>query len=275
MAAFIAAAFIAVAVTVVGGPAATGRPASGVGASPSFYVALGDSVPVWDGSHSYAHLLENHYRTTVPGLALEDMAVSGATTTSMRKGGQYRSAIRFLESHRGRIALITIDIGGNDVVGCASSTGIDQSCVTKGLATVERNLSTMLAGLKAAAPSVPLIGMSYYDPFLGDWLAGGEARTLALDSLSVVRSLNREVVSLYGGSSATADVTGAFRTQNQSSLVSSRWGRVPVDVDRACSWLDITCQVGQTEGFGDDPNVPGQRQIAAAFESTIGDLRTP
>lgn len=249
--------------------------AAGKAAASSFYVALGDSVPVWEGTHSYAHLLEDHYRSSIPGLALEDKAVSGATTTSMLKGGQYRSALRFLDHHPGRIALITIDIGGNDVVGCASSTGIDQSCVTKGLATVEKNLSTMVSGLRAAAPSVPLIGMSYYDPFLGDWLAGGGARTLALDSLSVVRSLNREVVSLYGGSSATADVSGAFRTQNQTTLVASPWGRVPVDVDRACSWLDIMCQVGQTEGFGDDPNVPGQRRIAAAFERTIGDLRTP
>jgi hypothetical protein len=202
------------------------------------------------------------------------MAVSGATTTSMLDGGQYRSALRFLGSHVGEIALITIDIGGNDLVGCASPTGIDKTCVRKGLATVEKNLSTMLSGLRAAAPSVPLIGMSYYDPFLGDWLAGGTARTLALDSLSVVSALNREVVSLYGGP-ATADVAGAFANHDDTTFVSSPWGSVPVDVDRACSWLDITCRVGQTEGFGDDPNVPGQRRIAGAFESTIGDLRNP
>jgi lysophospholipase L1-like esterase len=262
---------------VVGGAAvaaaATGGAASGDTAS-HFYVALGDSVPVWDGSHSYPHLLRNHYRTSVPGLALKDMAVSGATTTSMLEGGQYRSALRFLTSHVGQITLITIDIGGNDIVGCASATGIDKSCVTTGLATVEKNLSTMLSGLRAAAPSVPLVGMTYYDPFLGDWLAGGEARTLALDSLSVVGTLNRELVSLYGRSS-TAAVAHAFATDDDSTFVGSPWGSVPVDVDRACSWLDITCQVGQTEGFGDDPNVPGQRQIAAAFESTIGDLRIP
>jgi lysophospholipase L1-like esterase len=253
---------------------AAGGAGSGETVSPSFYVALGDSVPVWDGSHSYPHLLRKHYRASVPGLALEDMAVSGATTTSMLEGGQYRSALRFLRRHVGQIALITIDIGGNDIVGCASPTGIDRSCVAKGLATVDKNLSTMLSGLRAAAPSVPLIGMTYYDPFLGDWLAGGAARTLALDSLSVVDTLNRELDSLYGASS-TAGVARAFTTDDDSTFVDSPWGSVPVDVDRACSWLDITCQAGQTEGFGDDPNVPGQREIADAFEITIGDLRTP
>jgi hypothetical protein len=173
------------------------------------------------------------------------------------------------------MALITIDIGGNDVVHCAGPTGIDPDCVSAGLAKAEKNITTMLTGLRAAAPSVPIIGMNYYDPFLGDWLAGGQAETLALDSLSVVATLNNELTALYGGPSTTADVAGVFRTANDTRRVPSPWGRVPVDVDRACSWLDITCQVGQSEGFGDDPNIAGQKKIAAVFERTIGRLGAP
>lgn len=252
------------------------RPASpGGSGARSFYLALGDSVPVWDGTHSYAHLLENHYAARDPGLVLEDMAVSEATSSSMRNGGQYQAALRFLHRHAGHIALITIDIGGNDVVHCAGPTGIDPDCVSSGLATAEKNITAMLAGLRSAAPSVPLFGMNYYDPFLGDWLAGGQARTLALDSLSVVASLNGEMDNLYGGRSTTADVAGVFQTANDTTMVGSPWGRVPVDVDRACSWLDITCQAGSTEGFGDDPNIDGQKRIAAVFERTIGRLRSP
>jgi hypothetical protein len=203
------------------------------------------------------------------------MAVSEATSSSMLNGGQYQSALRFLHKHVGHIALITVDIGGNDVVHCASPTGIDQACVTNGLATAKKNITTMLSGLQAAAPSVRIIGMNYYDPFLGDWLAGGQARTLALDSLSVVASMNAELVKLYGGPSVTADVADVFKTSNDTSLVRSRWGQVPLDVDRACSWLDITCRVGRTEGFGDDPNIAGQKKIAAVFERTIGKLQAP
>jgi lysophospholipase L1-like esterase len=270
-----------VALALSSAPAGASAPTGGGPGSPggsgtrSFYVALGDSVPVWDGTHSYAHLLENHYAAGLPGLVLEDMAVSEATSSSMLDGGQYRSALRFLHRHAGHVALITIDIGGNDVVHCASPTGIDQNCVAAGLATAQKNITTMLSGLRAAAPSVPLIGMNYYDPFLGDWLAGGQAETLALDSLSVVATLNGELSTLYGGPSTMADVARVFKTQNDRTLVPSAWGLVPVDVDRACSWLDITCQVGQTEGFGDDPNIAGQKKIAAVFERTIGKLGAP
>lgn len=183
--------------------------------------------------------------------------------------------MRFLQKHVGHIALITIDIGGNDVVHCATPSGIDMTCVTHGLATMQSNLTTMLAGLGAAAPSVPIIGMNYYDPYLGDWLAGGAARTLALGSLAVVAELNSDLESVYGGAAETADVQDAFKTADDGSMVSSAWGKVPVDVARACSWLDIVCHRGQPEGFGDDPNVTGQTKIAAAFEHVIGRLRTP
>ena len=267
-----------------GASGAAGTGAAGTGAAgtasessapTSYYLALGDSVPVWDGTDSYAHLLENHYVSTIPGLTLEDMAISGATTTSMLKGPEYRTALRFLHSHVGHMTLITIDIGGNDLVHCATATGINQACTKKGLATVAHNLTKMLSGLKKAAPSVPIFGMNYYDPYLGDWLAGGSVRTLALGTLPIVARLNTELVSLYGGPSVTADVTDAFKTSNDTSLVDSPWGKVPIDVDRACSWLDITCHKGASEGFGDDPNISGQKTIAAVFEHTIGKLRSP
>jgi hypothetical protein len=250
-------------------------PVAGKSAARSYYLALGDSVPVWDGVHSYPHLLENHYGSGIAGLTLKDMAVSEATTTSMLDGGQYQAAVRFLQKHVGHVALITIDIGGNDVVHCATPSGIDMACVTNGLVTMKTNLTTMLAGLGAAAPSVPIIGMNYYDPYLGDWLAGGAARALALGSLAVVAQLNSDLEAVYGGPSVTADVQGTFKTADDISMVGSPWGRVPVDVARACSWLDIVCRRGQPEGFGDDPTITGQTKIAAAFERTIGKLRAP
>jgi hypothetical protein len=255
--------------SAVSGAQSAGTPAG----APSYYVALGDSVPVWDGSHSYAHLLAEHYSRQIPGLTLENLAVSEATTTSMLEGGQYRKALRFLRRHAGHVSLITIDNGGNDLLPCASAGGIDQNCVDAALTTVDHNLDTMLAGLAQAAPGVPIIGMNYFDPFLGDWLAGGAARALALDTLPVVADLNAHVTADYGGEPTTADVSRAFRTADDAIRVASPWGRVPLDVERACSWLDITCHRGAVEGFGDDPNIAGQVKIAAAFEHTIGRLR--
>ena len=241
----------------------------GQSGSGPFYLALGDSVPVWDGDASYPNLLLDHYKTAVPDLQLVNLAVSGETTTSMIEDGQYAAALAFLHAHENEVALITIDIGGNDVVGCASSSGVNEQCFQQAEAVMATNITTMLGGLHGAAPGVPIFGMTYYDPFLGDWLAGGVARTIALGTIPGAVALNETLTSLYGAN-RTADVQDAFAVTNSTTLVSSSWGTVPVDVADACQWLDIECAVGQLEGFGDDPNAAGQVQIAQAFENVIG-----
>jgi hypothetical protein len=193
----------------------------------------------------------------------------------MLQAGQYQDALQFLRAHRRHVALITIDIGGNDLVGCVSATGIDKRCGTQARATIKRNLGRMLAGLRAAAPHARLFGMTYYNPFLGNWLAGGPARSLTLATTPGLLALNRELTHLYGGAKNTADVQGAFRATDFKTIVPSAWGHVPIAVKRACKWLDIGCQSGALEQFGDDPNVAGAGVIASAFERKIGVLSRP
>jgi GDSL-like Lipase/Acylhydrolase family len=260
----------AVAVASAGGTS----PARRVSVRTSYYLALGDSVAVATGASSYPYLIARDYQRKLPGLRLDDIAVAGATTGSMQ-GGQYTAARRFLEAHRGHIALITIDIGGNDVAGCFGPGGVNDACFSHTLATVKHNLASMLAGLRKAAPGARVIGMSYYNPFLGYWLAGGVFRSFALSTVSAGIALNHELTALYGGPKKTADVQGAFRATDLTTTVASRWGEVPIAVNRACSWLAIQCHVGAPEGFGLDPNADGEAQIAAAFERTIGALRAP
>jgi lysophospholipase L1-like esterase len=234
-----------------------------------YYLALGDSVPVWEGTDSYPYLILARERRRLPNLELDNLAESGATTTSMRDDGQFEQALAFLRQHRGHVALITIDIGGNDVVGCFSTSGPNPACFRRGKRMIRRNLSAMLRHLRAAAPGVSIVGMTYYDPFLGDWLAGGTTRSLVLDTIPKLLSLNRELASLYGPKH-TADVQDAFASTQLSKMVGSRWGTVPLAVKRACSWLDIECHRGAPEGFGDDPDVAGERVIARTFEKLLG-----
>jgi lysophospholipase L1-like esterase len=241
-------------------------------AKPLYYLALGDSVPVWNGAKSYPYRILAHYQPRLRGLMLDDIAVSGATTESMLTGGQYDTALQFLRAHRGHVALITIDIGGNDLVGCIGVTGIDPACATQARATIKRNLRKMLGGLRASAPHVPLFGMTYYNPFLGNWLAGGAGRSLTRATTPGLLALNHELTSLYGGAKTTADVQGAFAATDFKKIVPSPWGAIPIAVKRACSWLDITCRAGAPEGFGDDPNPIGAAVIASAFERRIGVL---
>jgi lysophospholipase L1-like esterase len=244
-------------------------------AKPAYYLALGDSVPVANGTQAYPYRILAHYQRTLRGLNLNDMAIAGATTGAMLNGGQYQAALQFLKAHRGHMALITIDIGGDDVAPCFGATGIDQGCETQARATIKSNLSTMLAGLRAAAPHVPLIGMTYYNPFLGYWLAGGFFRSFALATVPGGVALNRELTTLYGGTKNTADVQGTFKATDLTTTVSSQWGMVPIAVKRACSWLDIVCHAGAPETFGLDPNPTGEAKIAAAFEQKIGALPAP
>jgi lysophospholipase L1-like esterase len=238
----------------------------------SYYLALGDSVPVWNGPQSYPYRIVAHYRRRLHRLTLDDIAVPGETTASMLRGNQYRAALQFLRVHRGHIALITIDIGGDDLGRCVGLSGIDQRCATQVRASIKRNLGEILAGLRAAAPHVPLFGMTYYNPFLGDWLAGEAARAFTLSTIDGLKALNHELTSLYGGAKKTADVQGEFKATNFATKVPSRWGTVPVAVKRACLWLDIVCNKGALEGFGEHPNLLGAARIAHAFERRIGAL---
>ncbi len=252
--------------------------------APVYNLALGDSTAMWNGTRSYPDLITNHYASSVPDLTLVDMACSGESTSTMIArslcapgGSQYQNALSFLRAHTGKVALVTIDIGGNDVVNCISAP-TPATCFVNGLKTMQKNLATILAGLRAATHShVPIIGMNYYDPLLGDWLAGpGPTRTLASTAMAGLATLNHDADTVYARFKVpVADVTGAFQSSDMTHLVSSPWGRIPVAVDRACTWLDITCHKHAAEGFGDDPNDGGAKVIAGAFEHAIGTLHRP
>ncbi|MHB8220920.1 MAG: SGNH/GDSL hydrolase family protein, partial [Acidimicrobiales bacterium] len=271
------------------------RPIVGIAAAPStlrtpdrqpIYLALGDSAPVWDGSASYPDLITTHYQTSVPGLRLVNLAQSGATTTSMLHSygtstSQEQLAELYLRAHRGSVALVTIDIGGNDLLGCANDVfgggGTRTSCFAAVEARMVANLQTILTGLRqAAGPEVRFVGMTYYNPYLGNWLGGGSNRVSAVASTPYLVHLNNVLTATYAGTGVpVADVGSAMQSTDMSTSVPSPWGNVPVAVTRACSLLDIGCAVGQPESFGDDPNVAGAAVIAQAFEKTISTLSPP
>jgi lysophospholipase L1-like esterase len=251
-----------------------------------YYLALGDSVPVWNGNNSYPYLIAANYSSTNPGLQVVDMACSSETTGTMLANSlcapapqrsQQQEAVAFLQAHQGQVALITIDIGGNDLLPCVNGLTVNLSCIQQAESTMVQNLDTILNGLRqAVGPTVPIVGMNYYDPFLGDWLAGGSTQVLANLSVSLVTNLNTLLAGAYQRIGApVADVETAFHTTDLTDMVSSPWGSVPVAVDKACTLLDITCTVGQPEGFGDDPVPAGATVIAQAFEQIIGTTISP
>ena len=275
------------AATGPGGEGCTKRnsrsPSGRCGPAAAYYLAVGDSVPVWNGTDSYPdQILRSSVTRSVPGLKLVNVACSSETSAtfiadSVCGGSQLARAVDFLKSNQGHVALITIDIGGNDVLPCASLSGIDWGCATVVFGEVQTNLRTILRSLReAAGPSVPLYAMNYYNPFLGYDLIGPAARPLILQTVFGQQVLNNLLEQTYAEFGVpVADVDAAFKSTDLTTIVASEWGNVPLAVERACTLLDITCITGQPESFGDDPNVKGATLIAETFESLIGRVPRP
>src|SRR5580700_9691159 len=176
-----------------------------------YYLALGDSLAAGVGSPDGKGYVADIYakeHKVLSGLVLENLSCSGATTGSMLDGGgcsyttgsQEGDAEAFLKAHPGQVAFITVDIGANDVDGCTDGTSVDTACVTAGLNTITKNLPLVLSGLTSAGGSTPILGMSYYDPFLAEWLLGSSGQSLARQSVALLDELNGILAGDFGAS---------------------------------------------------------------------------
>ncbi|MGH9043731.1 MAG: GDSL-type esterase/lipase family protein [Acidimicrobiales bacterium] len=250
-----------------------------------YYLALGDSLANGFGAtagQGYVDDLFARYRAEIPGLQEVDLACDGETTTSFINGGgcnysegsQLGAAEAFMSSHPGQVAFITMDIGGNDITGCATATpalSISQGCLSDAEQVAGLNLSAIGRGLRAAGgPGVPIFGMTYYDPFVVDWLAGGAGVSESEQSVGDLETFNAALSSAYESFGASvADVFGAFQASDFAEVVSSPYGSVPKNVALACAWLLVECEDGGVGAISIHPNASGYSEIATAFEAVI------
>src|SRR5215831_9559396 len=131
------AAVAAIAVGGCSGPGQTGAAGDRHASAPAvYYLALGDSLsqgvqPDASGAsvrtrYGYPDQLYTVLRSRQPGLRLVKLGCPGETTVTMIHGGicsyaggsQLAAADRFLRAHRGRVWLVTLDIGANDPNSC-------------------------------------------------------------------------------------------------------------------------------------------------------------
>jgi lysophospholipase L1-like esterase len=247
-----------------------------------YYVALGDSLaagPERGGdANDYPEQLFVNLREADPNLRLARFGCGGETTASMispslpwegrgerhlcsyANGSQLADAVRFLQAHRQFVSLVTIDIGGNDVLFCVAE--LDQTCLAEGLAAIEQNLPLILSALRVAAGAdVPIVGMNYYNPFLAFWFAS--PAFAAVTNQMVVDQVNPALEAAYADAgSPVADVESAFATTNWAPE-----GGVPLNVLRICQWT-LMC----TGPFGPSsvhPNTAGYGVIAGAFADAL------
>jgi hypothetical protein len=251
----------------------------------NYYLALGDSAAIYDGSRSYPNLINNSAVTRrVPNLKLVKLACSLETTETFINashcgGSQLQKAEDFLTTNQGHVALLTIDIGGNDAATCANpATGVDWNCAARVLnTTIPSNMRVILSGLRhAGGADLPMYGMNYYNPFLIFRLLGPAVYPLVDQTVFGQHLLNQRLEQLYGEfGMPTANVRDAFHSTDLSTLVPSPWGTIPLAVERACRLLAVDCTPGQVRIIDTDPNVAGGAVIARAFERTIRRLERP
>jgi len=254
--------------------------AVGAGASSpptTYYVALGDSLSTGGGAtpgHSYVDDVYTHEESIIPGLQLENLGCAGDSTTRMIHGGnctdyttgnQLGDAEAFLASHVGEVKFVTIDIGGDDVDGCAPNGVVNDTCVQKGLQAVATNMQTILAGLRAAGGNVPLVGMVYYDPWLAFYLNGASGQQAATASLGLLHQLNSELRSAYKQYQARiAPVQKDFASWDMALTGSFNGQTLPQDVANVCNWTHM-CEPSPTVHTNDT----GHAVLATAFEARL------
>ncbi len=256
----------------------------------TYYLALGDSLsqgvqPDAAGAsvetgqgyadQLYAALLPAH-----PGLRLVKLGCPGETSRTMIDGGicrypggsQLAAAVAFLRAHRGHIFLITIDIGANDPEDCGSESSLSKlvSCFATGVPDALTNLATIMTRLRAAAPSVRVVGMTYYLPALAEWRNGTAGQVIARLSEKLAAEYSELLAGAYTGSGArVADVFSAFDTSNFGDQVTVPGiGTVPRNVALICQWT-WAC-AAPPRGPNQHANQAGYKIIAQTFQRAVG-----
>lgn len=159
---------------------------------PPVHLALGDSLAFGLGasdreSRGYvaraheAFLTSDRYRER--GLELINLSIPGATSTDLvAEGGQLDNAVAVIgsredtESADDDVEIITLDIGGNDLLSlvsagspCLQSASVEPCRAAFGgvLSAIQTNLTETLTRLREAAPEAILVVVDLYNPYSG------------------------------------------------------------------------------------------------------------
>lgn len=291
IAATIAVATVAATAAMAGGAPALAAHRAAASTTSTYYLSLGDSLaqgvqPNSSGvsvetNQGYPNQLFAALRTANPSLKLVKLGCPGETTGTMINGGictyptgsQLSQAAAFLAGHKGKVQLVTIDIGANDLNPCLSLPTLNQIvvCLEGVFPQIQANLTSIMNTLTTASGSgpPPMIGMNYYDPELANWLKGDAAsKALAKASIALAQAFGSLLGGVYTSFGAkVADVFTAFHTSAFGARVTlPEFGKVPKDVAYICTytWECAAPPVGPNI----HANVLGYGVIANTFLNT-------
>lgn len=153
---------------------------------------------------------------------------------------QIAAAERFLRKHKGKVGLITVSIGGNDVTKCAREPD-PFGCVGGAVEAIKKNVTKIAKRLrKAGGKKVRIVGTTYPDVILGEWVGATPNQGLAEASVAAFQQIiNPELKKAYAAAGGKfVDVTaatGAYTPLDQT-VADPTYGTIPVAVAQACAY---------------------------------------
>ena len=244
-------------------------PATADAAKPKrqLYVSLGDSYATGfqPSVIDEAAGTRNGFAYQVPRLARErgyrfklvNFGCGGATTESLLErttrcpgpgpggreytGTQIAAAERFLRQNRGRVGLVTVSIGGNDVTACAR-VAEPIPCVVTAVQQIQENVTETAERLrKAAGKKVRIVGTTYPNVLLGQWVGPNANQDLArLSNTAFKDFINPTLKQAYEGAGGRfADVTaasGAYGSLEETTSRLAGYGTIPLPVAKVCEY---------------------------------------
>ena len=253
------------------------------------YLSLGTSLaagiqPDASGANQltddgYADQLHDIVAPEFRKLKLTKLGCPGETTTTMMVGGlceyvegsQLAQAVEFLHAHKDKVAIVTIDMGVNDVLAAncidVPSSNVDVVCLLNAFNSLSNNLALILGTLQQAAhPDTKFVAMNYYNTFLAFWFNGPAGQALAYESAMLANILNYDVLGgVYGAFGVpVADVAAAFDSGNFSTNAATG---LPQNVLNICVYTYMC--TGAPVGPNIHANRYGYGVIAATIAATL------
>ncbi|CAG8574973.1 255_t:CDS:1 [Diversispora eburnea] len=223
----------------------------------TYYLSLGDSFaagvePISPNksispAFSYANALYDLLKKNYSNLKLIKYGCSGETSDGLinynkcsknPKYSQLNQAIDFMNSHRGMVKFVTINIGVNDLHKYCHDKDLDGKCGSKVLKNLSNNLiDVIIPKLKeAGGEGVQYAGSTYFHRFTND-----------LNDLSV--KIYRE------NGFRVADIRSVFGTNGDPSEFKRR----------VCLYTNSCNKYNNSH-----PNVPGSREIGNLYHKELG-----
>ncbi|MCU0491631.1 MAG: SGNH/GDSL hydrolase family protein [Chloroflexaceae bacterium] len=140
------------------------------------YLALGDSLATGTNGQGtpttpYPQRLHQRLTAQFPELTLRSLAKDGETTTSLLSGGQLAEAEAFIASERAagrRVGLVTLGIGGNDMVSILLQGADPQTTLNSFTANIGMILDRLLAAVTVNGErQADLLLLDSYNPYPG------------------------------------------------------------------------------------------------------------